>query len=155
MPLKQVCIKGFQKFVYGWLILCVGGVGSLPYFDGFLPGHEHGQHPVHLSILEWPTHQPDDPLSHLREPKVLAEQMHLWLVRRVLPHLDFIIAQQHHAPGLAQFFTSGLNKGYDLTIARVQLFNDPTFFGSVALQVLTGRSAFLSPPDKPPPPNLA
>ena len=42
-----------EKIIYGLLVLSVGGVGSLTYFDAFLPQHAH---PYHLTILEAPSH---------------------------------------------------------------------------------------------------
>jgi hypothetical protein len=157
MRFKKALLIWVQKFIYGWLIFCLGGIGSLTYFDGFLPGHTDGQHPYHLSILEEGHHSHDhghDSLLPPSESETLTQQM-MWLVSRFRIDLDFIIAQQHLAPGLAQFFASGLNDGYLLTIARPHLFNDTSLFGSVVRPILRGCSALPPPPEKPPQLNLA
>jgi hypothetical protein len=152
MRLKKALLIWTQKFFYGWLIFCIGGIGSLTYFDGFLPGHDQGQHPYHLSLLEAPNHHHDSP-SDSPEPEDRAQPPSLWLISRW--GADFIMAQQHLAAGLAQFFASGLNDGYLLTRAHFQIFNDTSPLGSLLLVILTGRSALLPPPEKPPQPNLA
>lgn len=155
MFLKKSLTIWAQKFIYGWLIFCIGGIGSLTYFDGFLPGHEHAQHPYHLSILEGVHHHSHDSLPLPLQSEVLAQRISLWLVSRFRIDIDFIVAQQHLAPGLAQFFASGLNHGYLLTVGRAHIFNNTSFFGSVMVHILTGRSALLPPPEKPPKVNLA
>jgi hypothetical protein len=56
MLLKEIYRDWFQKFIYAFLVFCIGGINSLVYFDDFLPGHEHGLHPYHLSIWTEPVH---------------------------------------------------------------------------------------------------
>ena len=143
---KQLVISWTQKFVYSWLVFCVGGVGSLTYFDGFLPGHEHAHHPYHWSLFEQPghTHNPLPP-----RPEVLAEQMRFWLVSRLNPQTDFV-ATQNLGPGFARFFASGLSDGYILTTLPPHIFDQPALSGSVSSAGLAGRSAALAPPEKPP-----
>jgi hypothetical protein len=155
MPSKKILKIWLQKFIYGLLIFCVGGLGSLTYFDGFLPGHEQGRHPYHLSIFEEPAHNHDHHLPSPPEPKVLAQQMNLRLAGRFRGQADFILAQQHLTSGLLQFFQSGLSDGYLLTVACGDIFNNITLFGSIGLAILTGRSALLPLPDPPPQLNLA
>jgi hypothetical protein len=154
MRSKKVFGIWAQKFIYGWLIFCLGGIGSLTYFDGFLPGHDQGQHPYHLSLFEAPNHHHDS-RPHSPEPESLAQPPSLWLISRFGAGADFIIAQQHLAAGLAQFFASGLNDGYLSTMAHSQIFNDTSPLGSLLLVILTGHSALLPPPEKPPQSNLA
>lgn len=152
-PLKMFFKKNLaiwiKNLIFGWLIFCVGGVGSLTYFDGFLPGHEHGDHPFHMSVLEETDHH-HSPLPSPADPEDLAQEMRLWLVSRFLPDAQFFMASPHIAVGLLQFFTSGLSDGYILTAARFNISTPPALNGSVSALVFTGRSARLAPPEKPP-----
>lgn len=138
-----------KKLVYGWLIFCVGGVGSLTYFDGLMPGHEHGQHPFHLSIFEESSHGHH---HELHQPKAKTEigLIRLWFIRNLNAQADFILAAQNLSPGLSQFFVSGLSSGYLVPIAQFRFFTFPSLLGSTALVALSGQSASLAPHDKPP-----
>jgi hypothetical protein len=144
---NQIAIAWIQKLIYGWLIFCIGGGGSLTYFDGFLPGHEHGEHPFHLSLLEGSAHAHHLSLS---QSEVLTERMRFWLASRLNPQANFISDPQNLAPGFSTFFSSGLSDGYILIAARSQIISLPLCFGPVALAALTGQSAWLAPPEKPP-----
>lgn len=146
MLLRKKLITCLQKSIYGWLIFCVGGVGSLTYYDGFLPGHEHGEHPYHLSILE-ETHVHRPPSW----PEVVAEQMHLWPARRLNSQAASIFLAAHPlAPGFSRFFSSGLSDGYLLTSVNLNILGLPLLFGSIPPTVFLGQSAWLVPPDIPP-----
>ncbi|MBE7556334.1 MAG: hypothetical protein HS126_35225 [Anaerolineales bacterium] len=136
-----------KKLFYGWLIFCVGGVSSLAYFDGFAPGHEHGQHPYHLSIFDEAAHA-HNPLPPLHED--LTEQMRFWLASRLNPQADFFVAAQNLGVGFSRFFASGLGDGYILTAAYLKIFGLPSLFGSVERIAFKGRSAWPIPLDKPP-----
>jgi hypothetical protein len=149
MPSKQRVISLAQKFIYGWLIFCIGGVGPLTYFDGLLPGHEHKQHPFHFSVFESVDHHHHNPLPPLPTPEILAQQARLWLIRRFMPETDVLVAHQLTS-GLAYFFSSGLSDGYLLTAGQASLFYDNFHFGSATPYVLAGRSALLPPFEKPP-----
>ncbi len=140
---KNIIRVWIQKLSYGCLIFCVGGVGSLAYFDGFLPGHEHDQHPYHLSIFEQPAH-----LGHHApsQPEVLAE----YLGFRQNLQANFIGAAHNLAPGFAHFFASGLSDGYLLTGAHLNSLHLPVSFASLPPEALKGTSACLAPPEKPP-----
>ena len=133
-----------QKFLYLWLIFCLGGVGPLIYFDGFTPGHEH---PYHVTIFEEASHL-HNPLSP--QPEALAEQSHFELLSQLNLHFHLLIAAQPLTPGFSQFFTLGLSKGYVLTTAPLKIFNMPSLVRPVSALSVTGQSAFLAPPDKPP-----
>lgn len=139
-----------KKLVYGWLIFCVGGVGSLTYFDGLLPGHEHGQHPYHLSIFEESSHGHHHHEPHLPETKTETELIRFWSIRNLIPQADFILAAQNLSPGLSQFFVSGLSSGYLVPIAQFRIFIFPSLLGSTVLTAFNGQSASLAPHDKPP-----
>ncbi len=144
---KQRVISFAEKLIYGWLIFCVGGVGSLTYFDGLLPGHEHGEHPYHLTIFEESPHV-HNPLPPPRQ--ILAKQARFWLISRLNPQTDILSIAQNLANGFTRFFASGLSDGYILTAAHLKIFDLPSLFGPIALAALNGRSAWLSPLDKPP-----
>jgi hypothetical protein len=58
-------------------------------------------------------------------------------------------------PSLVQFFQSNMSSGYLLTTARAYLILLTSLLGFIALYILTGRSVFLSPLEKPPQPRLA
>lgn len=149
MPSKKALLNWIKKVVHGWLIFCLGGIGSLAYFDGLLPGHEHGQHPFHLSLFEEAGHHHYNPLPPLPDPQILAQQARLWIFSRFMPDTDFLVTQ-HLVSGLAYFFGSGMNDGYLLTVAQTALFYDNARFGSAISSVLSGRSALLPPSEKPP-----
>jgi hypothetical protein len=136
-----------HKLFYIWLIFCLGGVGPLIYFDGFTPGHEHGEHPYHVTIFEEVSHL-HNPLPP--EPEPLAEQVALELLNQLDSHSHLLIAAQPLIPGFSRFFTSGLNNGYVLITTPFKVFNLPSFFRPVSVLRVTGQSAFLAPPDKPP-----
>jgi hypothetical protein len=155
MLLKKAFMTWGQKFICGWLIFCIGGIGSLTYFDAFLPGHAPGQHPYHLSILEESDHHYRDNPDHkpptlISEARVFLVHMQLWALRRFRPEADFIMPVYQLAPGLAQFFVSGLASGYLVVSTWTHLFNHLPLFGSVAQTALFWQSAWLAPPEKPP-----
>lgn len=132
-----------RKLIYGWLIFCVGGVGSLAYFDGFLPGHEHGEHPYHVSIFEHSTRAD----HHLpSQPGVLVEH----IAFRLISPVHFIGAAQNLVPGFARFFVSGLSAGYLLTVAPLRILHLPALFASLPLAAFVEESAWIAPPEKPP-----
>jgi hypothetical protein len=147
MLLKKSLTAWIQKFIYSWLIFCLGGIVPLTHFDGFLPGHEHGSYPYHLIILG---EIPHDSWTFPTRSGLLAQQTNLEWVSRFAIDSAFIVAQQHLAPGLVQFFASGLNNGYLLTKTHIPLFNDTPSLDSVLLTILTGHSVLLPPPEKPP-----
>jgi hypothetical protein len=145
--LKYRLMTLLQKFIYIWLIFCLGGVGPLIYFDGSMPGHEPGEHPYHVSIFEEASHI-HNPLPP--QPEALVEQLGFELFSQLDPHFHLIIAAQTFTPGFSQFFTSGLSKDYVLTTAPLKIFNLPSLFRPVNALSVTGQSAFSAPPDKPP-----
>ena len=128
-----------ERIVFYLLIICVGGVGSITYFDAFLPGH--GPHPYHLSILE--NRHPHNPLP----PPPRAATGSLTGQFTGQPVLGM---GQGLMPGLTQFFQSGLNNGYLLAEGQITIDNTPALADRVLTDILPGRSALLLPPDKPP-----
>lgn len=144
---KQLVLNWMQKLIYGWLIFCIGGVGPLTYFDGFTPGHAHDEHPYHWTIFEGPPHV-HNPLPPLSE--TLAEQDHFWLISHLTFQTELLISAQSLTSGFSRFFTSGLSDGYILTASHLKVVNLPARFSLITLVALTGRSAWLAPPDKPP-----
>ena len=145
MLLRKKLIACLQKSICGWLIFCVGGAGSLTYYDGFLPGHEHGGHLYHLSILEE---------IHLHQPpswsEVMAEQRSLWPASRLKSQAASILTTHPLALGFSRFFSSDLSDGYLVTAANLNILDLPLLFGSIPSAVFLGQSAWLGPPDKPP-----
>ncbi len=144
---RKKLMTWFQKSIHSLLIVCLGGIGSLTYFDGFLPGHEHGEHPYHWVVFAEPAHS-HNPLPP--PPEVQAARARSWLVMRLNPYTDFLNVAQAFEPGFARFFTTGLSSGYILTAAGLKTVPLPCLLGSVVQAVLTGRSAWLPPPHKPP-----
>ena len=137
MRLKKVLIGWFQQFIYILLIFCIGGVGSLAYFDAFLPGHAPGHHPYHLSILEESVHV-HNPLPPLPEAEVLAL---------------FTMAYQSTVPsGIVCFCHLSPSHDYLLTVIHINLFSDTSLFNHISVTTLVRRSAWLLLPDKPPQP---
>lgn len=139
---KNVLGDWIQKLLYSWLVFCVGGVGSLTYFDGFLPGHDHGEHPYHMSIFEESAHSHH---SHSSQYETLAYYIRF----RLNPRTILIGVAQNLIPGFSRIFVSGLSDGYILTTVRLRICG-PLPFGLVACATFTGQSAWIAPPDKPP-----
>ena len=136
-----------HKLLYIWLIFCLGGIGPLIYFDGFTPGHEHGEHPYHWVIIEEAPHV-HNPLPS--RPETLAEQHHFWLVSQLASQVELLMTAQAFVPGFSRFFTSGLSNGYILSTAHFNVVKLPSRFGLISPIALSGHSAWLAPPDKPP-----
>jgi hypothetical protein len=147
MLLQKRVIASLRKLIYGLLIFCIGGIGSLTYFDGFLPGHEHGQHPYHWTIFEEPSHTHTHSPS---PPKKLAPPASFWLFARQNHQHDLLHLAQTLAPGFARFFASGLSDGYILTTAGLTLLDLPRLFTARPPAALFEQSAWLAPPDRPP-----
>jgi hypothetical protein len=136
--------QGFQwvdKFIAGWLIVAVGGLGSLAYCDSFLPGHEH--HAYHLSILAEPQTEPD-PAAHAHQHVASRPAGHF------MPGLALMIADQGFLPGAEPFIQSSLHDGYLLTVAHVTMLQSLSFSRSLSRIVPKARAAWLPPSDKPP-----
>jgi hypothetical protein len=126
------------------LLICVGGLGPLTYLDALSP--HNGVRAYHIAVLE---------SARVRQPLTLPPEFLVQLLRQRLlgqasGQTDFVSANQKAMPGLAHFFASGLSQGYLLNSARPVVFNDTSPVGELAAVVLTGRSAWLSPPEKPP-----
>ena len=121
------------RIIYYVLVVLVGGVGPLTYFDAFLPEHIH---PYHLSFLELPAHH-HNPLPPAA-------------VNGLQPHqFPALAPSDGRAPGLAQFFNTGLADGYVLpgkttAAPRAALVAGLWNFSP------TNLSAVLPPPKKPP-----
>jgi hypothetical protein len=115
-----------ERVIYGLLLVCVGGVGSLTYFDAFLPHHAH---PYHLTILEG--------LDHAHNPLPLpAETAQEYLRQRLETQFapyPILLAGRGSTPGLAFFIQSTLSQGYVLTNDRIEF---------CAFLALTGRLPF-------------
>lgn len=139
---KNIWGDWIEKLLYGWLIFCVGGVGSLTYFDGFLPGHEHGEHPYHVSIFEESTHS-----HHPRSPQY--NTLTYYIRFRLNPRTLLIGEAQNQIPGFSRIFASGLSDGYILITIRPKIFVPP-IFGPVTYAAVTRQSAWIAPPEKPP-----
>src|SRR5262245_34325468 len=103
MP-KRLVTSWVQKLIHGWLIFCIGGVGSMTYFDGFMPGNAHDQHPYHWTIFEESSHV-ENPLPPLPET---LDRVHLWRVTLLSVYADILSTPQNLALGFSQFFVSGL-----------------------------------------------
>lgn len=156
---KLPVIVWIEKIFYGLLILCVGGVGPLIYFDAFLPDHPH---PYHLSVLHETFHEHayGDNREHTHPHSCQSQRPEQDLNRRpverltISPHLitvDFISPNQSLASGLVRFFQSGLSHGYLLIVAKFDISVDNSLSNRVSLVTLTEPSVWLPPPEKPPP----
>ena len=132
-----------EKIVYGLLVLCVGGVGSLTYFDAFLPDHAH---PYHLTILEGPNHT-HNPLPIPAETSTQLLQQRL--VGQLTTH-PILTASQNAVPGPTHFSGSAFSNGFLITESPVFLCNCPSLSNRVWIGDLAKNSALLIPPDKPP-----
>ncbi|MFN8459355.1 MAG: hypothetical protein U0401_32675 [Anaerolineae bacterium] len=140
---KNILGDLIQKLLYGWLIFCVGGVSSLTYFDGFLPGHEHGEHPYHLSFFEEPAH-----IHHLHPPQ--PETLVEYINSHLNPQIIVIGVAHEIVSGFSSIFVSGLNDGYILTVIGLKIFDPLHLFGSIIQASFDGQSAWVAPLEKPP-----
>ena len=85
-----------EKIIYGLLVLSVGGVGSLTYFDAFVPQHAH---PYHLTILEGPHHAHNPlPLPAETAGHLLRQRLESQLTAH-----PTLLAAHDAIPGLAFF----------------------------------------------------
>ena len=132
-----------EKIIYGLLVFCVGGVGSLTYFDAFLPHHAH---PYHLTIMERP--------NHVHNPLPLPAEAAGHLLRQRLESqlspYPILLAAQGSTPGLAFFTQSILSQGYVLTDGRIEFCACSSLTGQLTISDPAENSALLPPPDKPP-----
>jgi hypothetical protein len=143
---KQGFTPWIHKFIAGWLIVAVGGLGSLAYSDSFLPGHEH--HAYHLSVLQEPGAAPD-----LAAPSPAAPAHHAlqgWPAGRFMPGPTLTIAYPGFPPGAVPFVQSGLHDDYLLSVAHAHRLQSASLSRSLLRIVPTARSAWLPPLEKPP-----
>jgi hypothetical protein len=143
---KQGFTPWVHKFIAGWLIVAVGGLGSLAYCDSFLPGHEH--HAYHLSVLKEPQAAPNR-----AEPSPAAQaQRHVGSrpAGRFMPGLALMIADQGFPPGAEPFIQSSLHDGYLLSVAHAHMLQSLSLSRSLLRIVPRARAAWLPPPEKPP-----
>ena len=147
MLMRKMWLTTLEKTLYILLIFCLGGVSSLTYFDAYLPGHEHGMHPYHLSLFEQVHHH-----SPLPAPlEVVKPAIERWVVSTLYGPIPVLSTPQAQAPGVAHFFNSGLSLGFLLTKDLAGLIDDPPLLGWVGQLTLSAQSATVLPPDKPPP----
>jgi hypothetical protein len=137
-------IQNLQKFIQILLVFFVGGVASLTYFDAFLPGHDHQLHPYHVSLFEQPDHH-HNPLPDRTE--LIAN----WLAVNLSGQTHSIGQPFAFSSATAQFFQSGLSRGYLLMMVDDNLRVNRPFLGRVQEEWLQDNSAWLPPPLKPPP----
>jgi hypothetical protein len=125
------------RIIYYLLIVLVGGVGPLTYFDAFLPGHTH---PYHLSFLEPPAHH------HNPLPPAAAHGL-----RPHSPQAGIVALTPFHGrtPGLAQIFDSGLADGYVLP-GQIKAVSHVALIAALWNFTPTNLSAVLPPLKKPP-----
>ena len=140
-------LSRWQKIICGLLIFFVGGVGSLTYFDAFLPNHAHALHPFHISLLEGAGlgHH------HSHEAEVQPGQVGwpIW-ASLALGQAQLHASLSSLPPGLAQFLDSGLSAGYLLISLAGWLLIAGSPTGRIRLGNWSGRSAGVLPPEKPP-----
>jgi hypothetical protein len=132
-----------ERIIYGLLLFCVGSVGSLTYFDAFLPHHSH---PYHLTILDGPDHV-HNPLPPPAE--IAKRYLRQKLDSRFAPQ-PTLLAAHGSTPGLAFFTQSTLSQGYVLTDGRIALCVCSSLTGRLQTVTPARPSALLPPPDKPP-----
>jgi hypothetical protein len=142
MLAKKIIVARLNQLFYSLLLVCVGGLGPLTYAEALSP--HQGVRTYRIVILErvrrLPATPPDFVLSLLRQQ----------LLGQAWGQTDFVSASSNVVPGLARFFESGLSQGYLLTSPQPVIVNYATPGGKIAATPLTGRSAWLAPPDKPP-----
>jgi hypothetical protein len=148
MLLRKVITIWKQKFIFAWLVFCIGGIDSMAYADAFLPGHERASLFYHLSIFE-EAGQVHNPLPPLSEAVSLTQPINALITSRFDTHPDFLMALQNIPHGAACFCHSCLTHSYVLTESYANHLNIP-FLKQISTLALMGRSAWLSPPDKPP-----
>jgi len=146
---KKVLNVWGEKFIYAWLVFCMGGVNSLAYADAFLPGHERASHYYHLSIFEEAGHI-HNPLPRPPALEVLAQPGFAFTSSRLDTQANFTLADQYAGHGAACFCHASPGHGYILTVADPNLLNNVSLLSRILTSPIAGRSAWLSPPDKPP-----
>lgn len=133
-----------EKIVYGLLVLGVGGVGSLTYFDAFLPDHD--AHPYHISLWEQPAHA-HNPLPP--PPEIVAERLRQQLSIRFSGQ-PTLTGGQSGLAGLPDYAQAG--QRYSCLGGAELLFSprQPALAARLPAYSAAGRPALLLPPDKPP-----
>ncbi|MFN8453329.1 MAG: hypothetical protein U0401_01440 [Anaerolineae bacterium] len=137
---KKVLKTWAQKFVYGWLIFCVGGLAPLTFNTPLSP---HRDIPtVYIALFDSPPHF-SFPSAHAASFKQVWQSQG-FTANSTGHTLDSFI------PSLVHYFQSNLSNGYLLTVARASLILPASLCGLIALYILSGHSALLSPLEKPP-----
>jgi len=146
---KNVLMIWVQKLIYGWLIFCVGGLAPLAFSTPLSP---HRDVPtVNIALFDSPHHFSVTPANVTPAASSLRW---VWRMQHFNSHAK-IHSFESFTPSLVQFFQSNMSSGYLLTTARAYLILLTSLLGFIALYILTGRSVFLSPLEKPPQPRLA
>lgn len=142
-------LKWWQKLISGLLVFFVGGVGSLTYFDAFLPNHDHALHPFHISIFEGHGHDHHH-AAETGSPSPASQNLRPIGAALVGGQAQFNTTQTSLPPGLAQFLDSGLSAGYLLTSLAGWLLIASSPIGRLRLDNWSGRAGGVAPPAKPP-----
>jgi hypothetical protein len=141
---KKVLMIWAQKFIYGWLIFCVGALAPLTSSTPLSP---HWDVPsVYIAIFDSPPYFSFP--SNLSEP-IVSQLEQVWSAQRFNPNSNFR-SFESFVPSLARFFQSSMSDGYLLTVARAYLLYQASLVGLIALYIFSGRSAVLPPLEKPP-----
>jgi hypothetical protein len=140
MPVKKALVA--QKLIYIFLIIWVGGLAPLIYFENY--SSHRGVQRIQVSLLKEPG--PGKLPAALRQlwpqqvnqhPRGLNSQPQ-WVTRTI------------SLPGISSSVTT-FHDGYLLTTAHVVNFFNVSLGGRMLAVQLAGRAIWLPPPEKPPP----
>jgi len=139
---KKALVLWAQKLVYIFLIIWVGGLAPLIYFENY--SSHRGVQRIRVNLL-----------NESGAGKVPAALRQLWTQRvdqhpRGLNTQPQFITRKISLPGISSSVTI-FHDGYVLTSAHMANFFDTSPSGIVSAIQQTGRSVWLPPPEKPPP----
>ena len=130
-----------QKLLYIFLIIWVGGLAPLIYFENY--SSHRGVQRVRVGVLNESAGKPS---MALRQMWVQHVDQH----SRGLNIQPQFVTRNISLPGISSSVTI-FHDGYVLTSAHIANLFDTSPSGSVLAIQQTGRSLWLPPPEKPPP----
>ena len=143
MLVNKLLARYAQKLIYFFLVIWVGGLAPLIYFENY-SSHRDVQS-VQISLLKEPG-----------AGKLPAALRQLWAHRiQPKPFVGLIVQPQWVArnillPGINSSVTI-LHDGYLFSVAGIASFFDASPTGRVSTIQPIGQSVWLPPPEKPPP----
>lgn len=143
MSAKKILALAAQKLIYIFLIIWVGGLAPLIYFENY--SSHRGVQKVKVSLLQ----EPGIGRLPVAFRQMWAERAGQWPPHGLNIQPQFM-ARNISLPGISSSVKI-FHDGYLLTKVHTANFFDTSSSGSVSGIQLTDSSVWLAPPEKPPP----